>query len=313
MEKFISKFVVVIILEVMKKIIFFLFLIPINFFAQIDNGLVAHFPFNSDFSDLSPFMSTITNNNAIFGADRNGVANDAIHFDGIGYVSINGNAIKQQFPITVSYWVKLNSLAEVNTFFKTDNVYNNHYGIWMNNLTTGGVSLSFGAGLGTSSSTNQRYYTTNATLPTNVINANNWHHIVGIIRNYNDMDIYIDCRQTTGSYGGTGSTSIAYSANGDSRIGGSIGGTAHPGDFYMDGAIDQFAFWNRELTVEEINFLCDTYNTLSTMDINIENEPKKLIKIIDLLGREIQKLEANETYIYVYSNGSIEKIMKVNE
>jgi hypothetical protein len=295
----------------MKKIILAILLLPSISFSQIENGMVAHYPFDGNCADVSSMMSSMTNQNSTFGPDRNGVANDAIYFNGTGYVSTNGTALKQQFPITVSYWVKLNSLSNVNVFFKTDNVFENHYGVWMNNLPTGGVSLSFGGGLGSQTSTNQRYFTTNSAIQSNVISANTWHHIVGIIRSYNDMDIYIDCNKTTGTYGGTGSTSLEYSSNGDSRIGGAIGGNGHPDDFYIDGAIDQFAFWSRELSLSEINFLCDTYNTLNTIELN--TNPKTLVRIVDLLGREIKNVQFNEPLLYIYDDGSVEKILKLEE
>ncbi|MEY4572233.1 MAG: hypothetical protein RLZ10_1459 [Bacteroidota bacterium] len=291
----------------MKTFLLLFLLTPLAIFSQIENGLVAHFPFNNDFSDISVSQIQVTNHGALFGLDRNGVANNGVDFNNSGYISLNGNSLKKQLPITVSYWIKLNSISNVNTFFKTDNIYDNHYGIWMNNLPTGGVTLSFGAGLGSSSSTNQRYYTTDATISTNTITANTWHHIVGIIRNYNDMEIYIDCRKTTGSYGGTGSTSIGYSSTGEPRIGGSIGGPSHPNDFYLDGSMDQFAFWNRELTVAEIDLLCNTYNTLNTIDINAKQ--KSLVKITDLLGREINDMKSNEPLLYIYDNGTVEKII----
>ncbi len=295
----------------MKRLLTILISLPFISLSQIENGMIAHFPFDNDFSDLSTSQIIITNHGTTFGNDRNGNSNNGLDFNNLGYISLNDNSLKEQLPITVSYWIKLNSLSNVNVFFKTDNIYDNHYGIWMNNLPTGGVTLSFGAGLGSSSSTNQRYFTTDASNAMNTITANTWHHIVGIIRNYNDMDIYIDCRKTTGSYGGTGSTAIGYSSSGESRIGGSIGGPSHPNDFYLDGSMDQFAFWNRELTVAEIDYLCDTYNTLNTLELTTKT--KSLVKITDMLGREINAVNPNEPILYIYDDGSVEKILKIND
>lgn len=269
--------------------------------AQIENGMVAHFPLNGNLNDISTSSILATNNSCTFVSDRNGIAGDAIGFNSTGYVSFTDNSLKQQFPISVSYWVKLNSLAEVNVLFKTDNVFENYYGVSMNNLPSGGLTISFGGGLGGANSSNQRYFTTNNI----TMVAGTWHHVVGIINSVNDMEIYLDCVKATGTYGGTGSTSVAYSSNGDSRLGGSIGNNIHPTNFMMDGSMDQFAFWNRELTPSEITYLCDTNNALSIPELS--NQKKELVKIIDLMGREINETE-NTPMIYIYSDGSTERI-----
>lgn len=291
----------------MKKIntLFFAFL-SLTSLAQIENGMVFHAPFNNNLLDVSTSQATIINNNAAFGTDRNGVSNFAANFNNNGYVSVTDDVMKQQFPVTISFWLNLNSLSNVNVLFKTDNVFSNHYGIWMNNLPSGGLTLSFGGGLGTANSSNQRYYTTN-----DVITANSWHHIVGIIRSYNDMDIYIDCIKTTGSYGGTGLTNVAYSATGEARIGGCIGNSSSPGDFYVDGKMDQFAFWNRELTPSEITYLCDLNNTLAVDEEMHASNSKVLVKIVDMMGREIEA-NSNVPCVYIYSDGTTEKRFVVN-
>lgn len=233
--------------------------------SQITNGLIAHFPFNSNLTDISPSSISATDNGCTYVTDRNGVANNAIGFNNNSNVTFTDVDLKVQFPLTVSFWAKLNT-QDVYILFKTDNVFENYYGVAMNSLPSGGLTISFGGGLGGANTSNQRYYTTDITTFT----AGTWHHVVGIIRDYNDMDIYIDCVKANGTYGGTGSTSVAYSSSGDSRIGGSIGTNVHPGDFYLDGSMDQFAFWNRELTSQEVDTLCQQEVTLSNNEIAVK-------------------------------------------
>ncbi len=132
----------------------------------------------------------------------------------------------------------------------------------MNTLPgTGQVALNIAAGLGGSNASNRRSYVSDMVLQTG-----QWYHVVGIIRSYNDMDIYIDCVQTTGQYSGTGSTSMTYSGS-YSSVGAYIGNNSYPGGVFFDGDVDQFVIWNRELTANEILFMCDSLNTLDTPEI----------------------------------------------
>jgi hypothetical protein len=290
----------------MKKLLIAITLLQFGFVnAQIENGMIAHFPFNNNISDISTSAINAVNNAGVFGLDRNNVANHAIEFNDIGYVSFNDPILKQQFPVSVSYWIKFNSTSQVQFPFKTDNVFNDYNGVWMNSLPSGGLTLSFGGGLGSANSTNQRYFTTDAT----ALTAGNWYHVVGIIRDFDDMDIYIDCVEATGVYGGTGPTSVAYSSNGDSRIGGSIGSAVSPADNNLDGSIDQFVFWNREITLAEITFMCDTNNPLALDEL--DETPKELVKIVDFMGRECEATK-NTPLIYIYSDGSTKRVVQVD-
>lgn len=271
--------------------------------AQIENGMIVHFPFDNNLTDISANSITLSNNNSSFGPDRNGISNQALVCNSNGFVSINDQSLKLQLPLAFSYYVKFNSLSEVQFPIKTDNVFNNYYGIWMNTLPSGGMSISIGGGNGAANSSNQRYYTTDIT----PLTVGVWHHVVGIVRSYDDMDIYIDCVQSNGNYGGSGPITMAYSSNGNSRIGCSIGSNISPNDQIMDGTIDQFIVWNRDLSSNEITFLCDKNNTLSTPEIMVNQVEKSLVKIVDVIGREIN-YQTNTILFYVYSDGSIEKI-----
>lgn len=288
-----------------------LFLIFITFlkstFAQIENGMIAHFPFNNNLTDISVNSITATNNNSDFGPDRNNVPNHALVCNSSGFVSINDQSLKLELPIAFSYFVKFNSLDEVQFPIKTDNVFNNYFGVWMNTLPSGGMSISIGGGNGAANTSNQRYYTTDIT----PLTVGEWHHIVGIVRSYNDMDIYIDCVKSNGTYGGSGPNTVAYSSNGNSRIGCSIGSNISPNDQIMDGTMDQFVVWNRDLNSNEITLLCDKNNTLNASEIVVNQNEKSIVKIVDIIGREVQ-FQTNTILFYIYSDGSIEKFYVID-
>jgi hypothetical protein len=87
---------------------------------------------------------------------------------------------------------------------------------------------------------------------TTVLQTDTWYRVVGIVRGPQDMDIYIDCRNDEGQYTGTGGD-IAYS-NQSGSIGRVDQSSLAP--YYFDGSLDDFRYWNRELTVDEVLMLC---------------------------------------------------------
>lgn len=288
----------------MKKKLLILSLLSFSFVnAQLENGMVAHFPFNGDFNDISTSAIVATNTGATFGPDRNLDPNFALALNENQYVSFNSNEVKSDLPLTISVWAKFDSFNESNFIFSSDQVYGNYWGYWFHTTpTTGNVAINYGAGLGGVSSNNRRSFVTNLQLSTGV-----WYHIVAIIRSYDDMSIYVDCNPENGVYSGTGSTSIAYS-NSDSRFGSSLGQPSQPAGWSCKGSLDQLAIWDRALNANEITSLCRSKSTLGVEEL--EKAPRELVKIVNVLGQEV-KATPNTPLIYIYSDGSTEKIVIV--
>ncbi len=88
------------------------------------------------------------------------------------------------------------------------------------------------------------------------ITTGNWHHVVCIIRGATDIDIYIDCEDAGGSYGGFGAPRVEYSSV-PGRIGTEPATIGSPTTYY-NGTMDDFAFWNRALKAEEIVEVCES-------------------------------------------------------
>lgn len=242
-----------------------LFLSTLTFFtlsAQMDNGLVANLKFNGTIQDESTSQLNTQNNSIKFGTDRNGNINEAAEF-GISRSIIipDSSNIKVDFPITISVWIKINSFALPNVVFKTDDVYNNYYGYWSNIGTDGKIAISFGGGLGGANSANRRSFIADKPLE-----VGKWHHVVMIIDAHNDMKIYIDCVQSSGSYSGTGSTTMVYSDS-SSSIGGDIGNTAWPSGTYLDGSLDDLLIFNRTLSDFEVKYLCSQKSCTNTVTL----------------------------------------------
>ncbi len=68
------------------------------------------------------------------------------------------------------------------------------------------------------------------------------------------MDIYIDCRNDSGTYNGTGGN-IAYSSSPGS-IGRKNTSTSLTPVGYFNGKLDEIMFWNRALTPTDVEYLC---------------------------------------------------------
>lgn len=167
-------------------------------------------------------------------------------FDGTDdFVVVPNNAtLKPPMPLSISFWVKPNSLAGHRGVISSDSggpVYNG-YRVWLA-ITTGIVGCAIGNGVSLfSTGRAEKNGTTGLPVGT-------WAHVVCVIRDYDDMSIYINGQDDGGTYGGT-ATTMVYAAR-DSHI-----GTMYNSAFqYMNGFIDDLRVYSRALTEPEIRSL----------------------------------------------------------
>jgi hypothetical protein len=288
----------------MNKTLLIIALINFGFLnAQIENGMIAHFPFNGNQNDISTSVIVTNNVGTTFGNDRNAIANQALELGTNKYISFNDSIVKTKLPLTISTWVKFNSFTEMNVIFASDNVYDNFHGYWFYTVpNTGQVGFSYGGGMGGSDATNRRTTTTDTQLSVGV-----WYHLVAVIRAHKNMEIYFDCEKQPFSYSGSGATNMIYSST-ESRIGSSPGNSTQPAGWFCDGSIDQLAIWKRAITPAEITYLCDINNTLSVIENETGKATRELVKIINVLGQEVREAK-NTPLIYIYNDGSTERII----
>ncbi|MDD2983715.1 MAG: LamG domain-containing protein [Crocinitomicaceae bacterium] len=288
----------------MNKIVLLITILNFGFLnAQIENGMIAHFPFNGNHNDISASVIVTNNVGTTFGNDRNATANQAVELGTDKYISFTDTAVKTKLPLTISAWVKFNSFAEMNVIFASDNVFDNYHGYWFYTVpNTGQVAFSYGAGMGGTNATNRRTTTTDTQLSIGV-----WYHLVAVIRAHKNMEIYFNCEKQPFSYSGSGATNMIYSST-ESRIGSAPGDITNTNGWFCDGSIDQLAIWKRAITPAEINYLCDINNTLSVIENDTTKEPKEILKIINVLGQEVEATK-NTPLIYIYSDGSTERIV----
>ncbi len=88
----------------------FFILVPIITFSQVDlnNGLIAYYPFNGNANDASGNGNNPIFNNATLTSDYYGKANSAYHFNGVdNYIEVpNSNSLNTGNAISICAWVK---------------------------------------------------------------------------------------------------------------------------------------------------------------------------------------------------------------
>jgi hypothetical protein len=246
----------------MKRLTFVFTIFLLQVFAQnLENNLLIHYKFDGNADDFSGnnYNGTV---NATLTTDRNGNPNGAFHFDGVSeFITFpNVTQLKPQLPVTYSFWAKLDDTYATKTVFVTNCFsINNHSGVWMNGSGSGKLAINFGAASGSTSDDNLRNKVGTTTLQTGI-----WYHFVGICRSATDMDLYINCLNDGGTYNGYGGN-VNYT-NDAGNIGRKDVATQLP--YYFKGSMDEFMYWDRALTPDEINMVCNGRTSLDENDFS---------------------------------------------
>ena len=219
---------------------------------DLNDHLLLSYPFDGNTNDISG-----NGNNGIpfgvgYGPDRFGNPNSACYFNGIdNYVNFpNLSILKPNLPVSFSFWVNYASTDyNKQVIFNTSFEENRCTGVWFNSsLANNTHAINFGNG-------NYFYApeSRNTLVCYKQVALNVWKHIVVVVNSDTDMKMYISCLDNPGVYTGTGG-SLVYS-----DTPGCIGRhdrdlSASPG--YFNGLIDDFRYWDRALTVDDITALC---------------------------------------------------------
>ncbi|MBF61578.1 MAG: hypothetical protein CMP05_06220 [Xanthomarina sp.] len=242
------------------KIVFFL--VSSTVFSQdLTDNLLLYYSFDGDTNDSSINGNDGINFGATFANDRFGNPNSAIYFDGVNdYVNFpNISELKPDLPISFSFWIKYESYnSDDRDVFNTSFEEDRNTGVYFNSqMSTGNYAINYGDGSYSYVTSTRRSFVTNE-----AIDTNNWHQIIIIINSANNMKIYVDCMDNGGVYSGSGGA-LQYSASSGciGRHDRDLGAPAN----YFKGAIDDFRYWNRELTVDNIAELLGVNYNVSNM------------------------------------------------
>ncbi len=259
----------------MKSILLiYIFIFSLTSVAQIPlDGMIFHYEFNGNGND----ESINAHHSSIYGAtlvdDRLGNSESAYYFDGVDdYISLpNTDELKPGLQVSFSFWVKPITLNQSsNKFIDTDDEFNNYGGYWLSlsSANDGRIVVNYGGSIGGAGSEQRRSFTSD-----NKLTVNTWNHVVCIIRGSDDMSVFVDCRDVeSGNYSGSGPTMVAHSSSAGS-IGRESGNSDSPDSFYFNGTLDEFIFWDRALSNDEVNDLCSYYSSLSSIKESTIKEP----------------------------------------
>jgi hypothetical protein len=188
----------------MKKLAFILFFAILSLtFAicqNLSDGLLLHYDFNSNATDVSGNNMHGTVFGATLTSDRNGNLNSAYYFDGVDdYIELpNNNFLKPQLPVTFSAIVYLNPSDSDFPIIRTDISEDVFYGCWLNLTDHLNVEVGYGSGnLGSTSYSDKVSFVTEVSLKPNY-----WYHIVAVIESKNDIRVWVDGVNQTGEYVG---------------------------------------------------------------------------------------------------------------
>jgi len=209
----------------------------------VTKGLIAYYPLNGSAVDLGPHSLHGTVVGATAGTDRNGWSNGAMAFDGSSFVEIPHAAWQQTYPMSTSFWLKVAPGNLATVFIIGKYLHPTGEG-WSLFLETGRLCAGdFRDGFRNWSRVNT----------TTTIGDNKWHHVV-LTMGDGQLTMYVDgarvpARPYSSEVGPTVSTEPIRLGKINSKI-----WNPNPG---LQGAIDDFAIYDRVLTEEEINSLME--------------------------------------------------------
>lgn len=286
-----------------------------SFNQNINDSLLIHYTFDGNAEDQSG-NNHHGNVNATLTDDRFGNPNSAYSFNGVNeFIDLpNKLSLKPDLSVTVSFWVKFNEIAgDQTTVFTSDFATDNHTGVFVSTNSSGLFGVGFGDNTGNTSPLNRR-----SKLGETFLQKDEWYHLTAVVRGANDMDLYIDCINDGGYYTGSGGQIGYSSANGS--IGRKDSYYQGPASYFY-GVLDDFKYWSRDLSEEEILSMCRSVggvevNENSTYEfeftlfpnptnniLNIDTDFDKAfeVKIFSYEGKEIECFQENEKTIDVSS------------
>ena len=273
---------------------------------DLSEGLVLYYPFNNDATDYSGNEIHGVENGIVYDLGPGFFNTTSLRLPGDGYVEIpQEESTELELPLTISCWINIDVYSP--SILTTDDSENIHSGVWLSTAQgSNALAVNFGDG-NTTTGSSRRTFLTDTTLQLGA-----WHHVVAIVREALDMEVWIGCHQVGGSYSGSGGDLTYTNAGG--AIGRKDANTGVP-SYYFNGRIDEFYLYDRELTVAEIQTLCnpdfqpnfqvgqtelDIDNSLmQNGNMFIARQSGKLT-IFDLTGRlvDTQQLVSGESYFF---------------
>jgi Concanavalin A-like lectin/glucanases superfamily/Secretion system C-terminal sorting domain len=251
-------------------------------FGQVDlnNGLVGYFPFSGNPNDESVSNIDGTLNNATLTIGINDNPDSAYYFNGID-ANINCSSDNRNIldTVTISAWFKTTSSDLRFIVGKYDWTIDKGFYLAIKNEKVIFDGRNNGGG-GTQTSS------------TSLINDGNWHHVMGVVHS-NTWELWVDCQLDTVAYANSPNPDLT---NSEPLTIGNYNMGDNGDHFYFLGSIDEVRVYNRLLSNDEKEILCNNVQTgtnaiTDTKTINIYPNPAKTLISIEADGINLNRIE----------------------
>lgn len=270
-----------------------LLLIPFFPCAQdLGQGLLIHYPLDGDAADAGGNDYDGTAFNVTFAPDRFGAIDRAAAFDGTARIELPGvAALKPQPPLSLSCWVHFDALpATGKAILSTDFIPNIYVGVTLSLDNQNRLTLALGGEQGVQTFTGSES-----------LSPQQWQHVAVVIRDVDDVSLFLSGCEETLTAGGQNET-ILY-GSGVGQLGRANAGSPAQANTF-DGLLDDFRYYDRALTDEEVNLL---YNQFYTPEIDLG--PDTMICI----GETLELEPVTPLMDYTWSDGSTGTTLEVSE
>lgn len=245
---------------------FFLTINCQGFTQNLDDGLLIYYPLNGNVQDQSTNGFNGINVGAIPSEDRNDMQNGSMLFENGAYIDFpNQTALQPDFPFSFSFWFMATEYDEDQNYslVSTDMTLDAYYGAFITiNKNTHILSAGFGDGSG-STSVEYRF----GKVSGESILLNKWYHLVVVFKSPFDIIIYLDGFKIPLCQSGTGNPQMQYN-----NVAGSLGRNDHSSIYgnnlsFFTGKMDEFKFWNRILTDDDVELLYPVFDLEQVVEI----------------------------------------------
>lgn len=230
--------------------------------------------------------------------DRFGNIDRAFYFSNEAYIIHNGLSFGNLAESSVSVWVEPENSSLVGGFSSTML----STGQWIMNFNRFNTPSVDGHFFGFMDGTSGDNNLSNWVGP---VTAQTWVHLV-MTNNGSTTSLYIN-----GNLESTFPENFLFTDNAyDLYLGVRGYGNNAPND-YFDGKMDEFQIFGKALSQTEIDSLYNLPNPYLSIT-ELKHPKKELIKIVNLLGQETE-YKPNTVLIYIYSDGTSEKVFTIED
>jgi|GEM_PF-7073296 len=228
---------------------------------HLDKDLLIYLPFDGDGADASQHMTQgYINNGTLPTNDRKEDAAKAMEFGLENEITYPGQERYEiNYPFTFSFWAyfETSGTTREGAIVATDFTENNYSGIFVARRSDGRISCVVGNAGGFAGSGNGRSMSSAEPLV-----EKEWIHIVLNLKGPENGCIFINGCEVPTIYQGDGTWNINY-LDGPFKMGRCDTSNGIDDNNFLIGKLDDFYFWNRTITEEEILYLYDRYQVPS--------------------------------------------------